>query len=49
MAANKYAGTQTEKIYRRHLQENLRQKIKVYLFCFCSKKGEGYEQMSALF
>ena len=29
MAANKYVGTQTEKIYRRHLQGNRSQEISI--------------------
>lgn len=31
MADNKYAGTQTEKIYRRHLPENPRQEINIHI------------------
>lgn len=31
MVANKYTGTQTEKIYRRHLHENHRQEISILI------------------
>ena len=47
MAANKYAGTQTEKNLQEAFAGESQARISIPI-CFCSEK-EGYEQMSALF